>query len=57
MHSRCIQIIKDLLSALPDSPHPGLDWDHCWLELDTESQDYVKLVRNAANTLLKELES
>lgn len=46
-------VLRETLSVLPDSIHaPTWDWDNCWNELSSDSQELVRAVRTRANAAL-----
>ena len=47
------EIIKKLMSVLPDSYHDTEDWKWCWNELFVESQELVKQIRQEANLFIE----
>ncbi len=46
-------VIRLLLSLLPDSEKDGAEWSHCWDELGDDAQAEVKSARYHANKFLE----
>lgn len=55
MNMQLADLLESAKTAFPDSHHKDESWTHCWNELSSNAQDYVKEMRALINKVVAEI--